>query len=136
MDFAARALPRPELNRAGVLALACLAMLGFGLDQGQRVRVGPDHPGPGRRHRAAPLEAQLAALQMDLVSDERLAAGALYPPVSALRQVTREIALRVVCQARDCGVGRAYHDEQIAEAVDGATWFPAYVPYVAVGSAG
>ena len=30
MDFAARALPRPELNRAGVLALACLAMLGFG----------------------------------------------------------------------------------------------------------
>ena len=30
MDFAARSLPRPELNRAGVLALACLAMLGFG----------------------------------------------------------------------------------------------------------
>lgn len=38
----------------------------------------------------------------------------------------RAIAIRVVCQARDCGVSRAYHDEQIEQAVDSTMWFPAY----------
>jgi malic enzyme len=60
------------------------------------------------------------------VTDERLATGAMYPPVSTLRDVSRAIAIRVVCQARDCGVGRAYHDEQIEQAVDATMWFPAY----------
>ena len=62
----------------------------------------------------------------ELVTDERLAAGAIYPPVSALRDVSRAVAIRVVCQARDCGVGRHYHDDQIEQAVDAAMWFPAY----------
>ncbi len=66
----------------------------------------------------------------DMVSDERLAAGAIYPPVSSLRDVSRAIAIRVVCQARDCGVGRGLHDEQIARAVDEAMWYPAYPHYV------
>ncbi len=62
----------------------------------------------------------------DLVTPDRLEAGAIYPPVSALREVSRAIAIRVVCQARDCGVGRGFHDEQIERAVDAAMWFPEY----------
>ena len=65
----------------------------------------------------------------DAVDEERLAQGALYPSVSSLREVSRAIAIRVVCEARDCGVGRNYHDEQIAGIVDRAIWYPDYVPY-------
>ena len=66
----------------------------------------------------------------DLVTPDRLATGAIYPPVASLRDVTRAIAVRVVCQARDCGVGRGIHDEQIEGAVDDAMWYPAYPRYV------
>jgi len=64
------------------------------------------------------------------VSDERLAAGCLYPPVTDLRTVSRAIALAVVRTARDTGSGRAYHDDQLEAAVDAAIWYPAYVPYI------
>jgi malic enzyme len=66
----------------------------------------------------------------DMVSAERLAAGALYPAVSELREVSRQIAAKVVCQSRDCGVGRLYRDEEVLDAVDSAIWFPAYLPYL------
>jgi malic enzyme len=65
----------------------------------------------------------------EMVSPERLAAGALYPAVSELREVSRQIAARVVCQSRDCGVGRLYRDEEVPDAVDSAMWYPAYLPY-------
>jgi malic enzyme len=65
----------------------------------------------------------------EMVSDERLAAGALYPAVSELREVSRQIAARVVCQSRDCGVGRLYRDDEVRDAVDSAIWSPAYLPY-------
>jgi malate dehydrogenase (oxaloacetate-decarboxylating)(NADP+) len=65
----------------------------------------------------------------EMVSDERLAAGALYPAVSQLREVSRQIAARVVCQSRDCGVGRLYRDDEVLDAVDSAIWSPAYLPY-------
>jgi len=68
----------------------------------------------------------------EMVSDERLAAGALYPAVSELREVSRQIAAKVVCQSRDCGVGRLYRDEEVLGAVDSAIWDPAYLPYRAV----
>ena len=64
-----------------------------------------------------------------MVSEERLAEGALYPAVSELREVSRQIAAKVVCQSRDCGVGRLYRDEEVFDAVDSAIWFPAYLPY-------
>jgi malic enzyme len=64
-----------------------------------------------------------------MVSEERLAAGALYPAVSELREVSRQIAAKVVCQSRDCGVGRLYRDGEVMEAVDSAIWFPTYIPY-------
>ena len=64
-----------------------------------------------------------------MVSNERLAAGALYPAVSELREVSRQIAARVVCQSRDCGVGRLYRDDEVLDAVDSAIWSPAYLRY-------
>jgi malic enzyme len=68
-----------------------------------------------------------------MVSEERLAEGALYPSVSELREVSRQIAAKVVCQSRDCGVGRLYRDGEVMEAVDSAIWFPAYLPYNPAG---
>jgi malic enzyme len=65
----------------------------------------------------------------EMVSPERLASGALYPAVSELREVSRQIAARVVCQSRDCGVGRLYRDDEVLDAVDSAIWWPAYLPY-------
>jgi malic enzyme len=64
-----------------------------------------------------------------MVSDERLASGALYPAVSELREVSRQIALKVVCQSRDCGVGRLYRDDEAEEAIEAAMWYPSYLPY-------
>jgi malic enzyme len=65
----------------------------------------------------------------EMVSPERLAVGALYPAVSELREVSRQIAGKVVCQSRDCGVGRLYRDEEVLDAVDAAMWYPEYLPY-------
>jgi malic enzyme len=61
-----------------------------------------------------------------LVSPERLAEGALYPPLRDLRSISRAIAIEVVKAARDEGVGRRLDDEQIASAVDAAVWTPHY----------
>ncbi len=66
-----------------------------------------------------------------LVAPERLAAGAIYPPVSSLREVAREVAIEVVRALRDAGVGRVVPDGEVPAAVDAAMWRPAYVPYVA-----
>ncbi len=55
------------------------------------------------------------------VTDERLAAGALYPPVTALREVSRAIAIAV---AREAG------SSDPEAAVDAAMWWPDYVPYM------
>ncbi len=63
------------------------------------------------------------------VTPERIEQGALYPSQSELRTVSRAIARRIVCEARDCGVGRAYHEEEIDTAVDAMMWWPEYVPY-------
>ena len=56
------------------------------------------------------------------VSDDRLATGALYPPVHDLRAVSRRIAIAV---AREAG-----GVDDVEAAIDAATWWPAYVPYV------
>ena len=66
-----------------------------------------------------------------LVSDERLAAGTIYPPVSTLRPVARSIAEALVVHFRDSGYGRQLRDDQIPDAVDRAMWRPEYLPYVA-----
>ena len=51
------------------------------------------------------------------VSDDRLATGALYPPVSGLREVSRRIATAVAGPDR-------------AAEVQAAMWWPEYVPYL------
>ncbi len=60
---------------------------------------------------------------------DRLAAGAVFPRLSELRAVSRAIALAVVREARDTGIGRSIADDDIAPAVDAAMWWPEYVPY-------
>ncbi len=65
-----------------------------------------------------------------LVSDDRLAAGAIYPPVKDLRRIARAIAVAVVRYLRDSGYGRQYRDEEIEPAVDRAMWWPEYLPII------
>jgi len=40
--------------------------------------------------------------------------------------VSRAIAVRVVKEARDMGIGRSFTDEEIEPAVDAAIWEPIY----------
>ena len=72
----------------------------------------------------------VAAHQLaDLTSAERLATGALYPPIADLRAVARAIAIAVVREARDRGLGRHIADTEIDAAVDRAMWWPDYVSF-------
>ena len=64
-----------------------------------------------------------------IVPEDRLAQGALYPAQSALRDVSRAIAISVVRVARDLGLGRSISDDHIPQAVDAAVWFPKYRRY-------
>jgi malate dehydrogenase (oxaloacetate-decarboxylating) len=66
-----------------------------------------------------------------LTSPEMLARGELFPPISDLRLVARELAIAVVEHLGDLGVGRRYAPDAIPAAVNAAMWRPAYVPYVA-----
>jgi malic enzyme len=70
----------------------------------------------------------------DAVSDARLAVGALYPGMASIRDVSRAIATAVATQAVTEGSSGAAEREgeafDPASAVDAATWWPAYVPYV------
>ncbi len=68
------------------------------------------------------------------VSDERLASGALYPPIAALREVSRAVAIAVAREAVTSGVAPAQPHTLEAD-VDTAMWWPDYVPYVAPGAA-
>jgi malate dehydrogenase (oxaloacetate-decarboxylating) len=65
----------------------------------------------------------------DAVTPDRLDAGAIHPPVTALRAVSREIAVAVVTEAIRSGLARIDQTTDVEAAVDGATWWPAYVPY-------
>jgi malate dehydrogenase (oxaloacetate-decarboxylating) len=58
-----------------------------------------------------------ARVLADSVSDERLATGALYPPISELRAVSRRVATAVAGPGREAEV-------------EAAMWWPDYVPYI------
>ncbi|MCV0403248.1 MAG: NAD-dependent malic enzyme [Chloroflexi bacterium] len=64
----------------------------------------------------------------DAVTPDRLAEGVLYPPVSGLRSVARNVALAVARQAVASGVAEASGD--LEAEIESAMWWPAYVPYV------
>jgi malate dehydrogenase (oxaloacetate-decarboxylating) len=83
---------------------------------------------------AIPDRAFLAAADAmaAMVSDDRLVAGAIYPPVAELRAVSRAVAIEVARALRDAGVGRAIDDDEIPAAVDAAMWWPDYLPYEAI----
>jgi len=77
-------------------------------------------------------EMFLAAAQTvaEFVTPERLAAGALYPSVTSLRTVSREIAIRVAAEAIRAGLSPLPDETDVAALIDGAMWWPAYAPYV------
>jgi malic enzyme len=64
------------------------------------------------------------------VTDERLAAGVLYPAIRDLRSVSMTIALAVAHEAAATGLGGLPPDTDLAAEVRGAAWWPAYVPYL------
>ncbi|MCP4594034.1 MAG: NAD-dependent malic enzyme [bacterium] len=66
----------------------------------------------------------------ECVSDQRLDSGALYPPQSELREVSRQIACAIVKYASDHHLGRHIPDFEIEDTVRGAMWYPDYVPIV------
>jgi malic enzyme len=65
----------------------------------------------------------------DQVSTDRLAAGALYPPVEDLRPVTRAVAMAVADAAVDAGLAGIAPGTDVTAEVDAAMWWPDYVPY-------
>jgi malate dehydrogenase (oxaloacetate-decarboxylating) len=63
------------------------------------------------------------------VTEDRLAAGALYPPVTALRAVSRSIARVVAGEAVAAGLAGITPGSDLDALIDAAMWWPAYVPY-------
>ena len=61
-----------------------------------------------------------------LVTPERLAAGALYPPLADLREVSRAIGIAVAEQARESGVADLDAREDVTAAIEVAMWTPDY----------
>jgi malic enzyme len=60
------------------------------------------------------------------VGDEDLRAGRLFPPVAEIRRVEAAIAVAVIRQAREEGVGTRLADDDIPLCVRTAMWNPAY----------
>lgn len=67
----------------------------------------------------------------ELATPEMVDAGELFPPISDLRLVAREIAIGVVAHLGELGVGRRFRPDAIPAAVAAAMWRPDYVPYEA-----
>ena len=65
----------------------------------------------------------------DAVDDDRLADGAIYPPVGHLRAVTRAIATTVAREAIRSELAAIPSDSDVDALVEVAMWWPAYVPY-------
>ena len=61
-----------------------------------------------------------------LVSAERLAQGALYPPLSGLRGISRAVAVSVAREAQQAGLARMAPRQDAEDAVKGAMWTPDY----------
>jgi malic enzyme len=65
----------------------------------------------------------------DAVTDARLADGSVYPPVADLRAVTRAIAVGVAREAVETGLAGISPGADLDALIDGAMWWPDYVPY-------
>jgi len=62
-----------------------------------------------------------------MVDEQTLAEGSLYPPMSAVREVSRLVAVAVAEQAVADGVADPVAD--IEAAIAAAMWYPEYLPY-------
>ena len=62
----------------------------------------------------------------DLVSEADLAKGALFPPLTQLREVSARIAVAVVKEVNSLGLGTPIAEGDIVKAVDDAMWYPDY----------
>jgi malic enzyme len=62
-------------------------------------------------------------------TDERLAQGALYPPVRDLGRISRSVAVAVAAEAMRSGLAGIPPESDLAAEVDAAMWWPAYAPY-------
>jgi len=67
----------------------------------------------------------------EMATPEMIARGELFPPISDLRIVARELAIAVVAHLGELGVGRRFAPDAIPAAVSAAMWRPNYVPYEA-----
>ena len=67
----------------------------------------------------------------DFVSEEDFESGSIYPDQSQLREVSRKIAVEVICEARRLNLGKLIPDEDILKTVDDAMWYPDYPEYSA-----
>jgi malic enzyme len=65
----------------------------------------------------------------ECVTPDRLAAGAIYPDQTQLRDVSRRVAAAVIREARRENLGRMIPDDRIDKLVADAMWFPEYRPY-------
>jgi malic enzyme len=67
-------------------------------------------------------------------SDDRLQAGAIYPEISVLRDVSNTIAVAVARDAMRAGDAEERSPDELEGEVAAAMWWPAYVPYLRAGS--
>ncbi len=82
-----------------------------------------------RARRVTPgmLSAAAEALA-DYTDQGRIAQGAVYPRVSAMRSVSRHVALAVAQEAVSAGVARIDGDDDLAQRVSDAMWEARYLP--------
>jgi len=62
----------------------------------------------------------------ELVPEERIEKGAIYPRLTQLREISRTIAIAVAREARDSGLARKLSDAELEAAVDACIWTPEY----------
>jgi len=63
------------------------------------------------------------------IRSERLVAGAVFPEIGDLREVSAKVAVAVMRRARDLKVGRLLGDEEIDQLVADSMWYPEYSKY-------
>ncbi len=136
----AEAVPSDVITWTGGRALVATGSpFGDVTHEGRRHRVGQANnvfifPGVGlgvivskaRKVTPAMFGAAAHALAA-LVDDEMLSQGALYPPITDVREVSRRVAHAVALQAVADGVADPMVD--VEALISQAMWYPAYLPY-------
>ena len=64
-----------------------------------------------------------------VLDEAELSQGALYPKLSSLRNVTRNVAAAVMREAARLGLGTKFPEDEIEQVVSKSMWFPNYREY-------